>query len=307
MLFIIGSEKKQSGNIQPKETIRIEYLNDPKPPFKQTKSERRIVFNPHQTKTLSDPDRKYEPLDLECPFQEIECICIRGKGFDLFDELADSSGAQSVLLWLDPRSLKTECLASFIVNWKKRLPASKNVALAVVIPKGRIKNKDNPDYKIWKADVSGPSFSSELTNPIWYPSLAIDAGSLEQASKILKPYDVFPLVEFPDIVIQMGEHTLTNHAALLEQCRARTRNFIYLDVQHPDRAFDQFYKTLKALPRLKSSVFQPVITPGGSNNCFLVSLLSGILADAYFLTPHEEILMYSNAENQGIMILRKCT
>lgn len=296
-----------SGNLPPEETIKMDYLDYSKPPFGQTKAEKRIILRPHQTKSLIDLNKQYQPLDLECPTQEIDCICLRDDSSNIFDKLIDSTGIQATLLWLDPCFLKTECLASIIINWKKRVKATQNVAIAIVVPEGDTDNITNSCYELWKADISGPSYGIKVKNPIWYPSLARDSKSLEHASQILDLYDTFPLIEFPQLVTQMGEQALTNHAFLLEQCRTRTRNFIYLDILHPDRAFKQLYETLRAIPKIGPSVFQPVITPGGSCNGFLISLLSGILAETCFLTPKEEILIDSNAEAQGIIILRKCT
>lgn len=77
-------------------------------------------------------------------------------------------------------------------------------------------------------------------------------------------------------------------------------------VRNYKKAREQLYGTIEALPRIGSSVFQPVITPGGTTNSFLTALLSGVLAESYFLTPKEEIPITSSTKNQGIMILRKC-
>lgn len=296
----------QSGNLPSKITIKMDYLNYSKPPFKQTDSEKRIIFRPHQTKSLFDPHKQYQPLNLECSIKEIDCVCIKEYKSDIFDNLIDTSGIKTTLLWIDPRFLRSECIASFIFSWNKFITAAQNVALAIMIPKGMINNKSNVCYELWNVDVSGPSYDVLIKNPIWYPSLARDSESLHNASQILKPYDTFPLVEFPEIVTQMGEKALTNHAYLLEHCNARTRNFIFLDILHPDRAFTQFIGTLEAMPKMGSSVFQPVITPGGSIRGYMIALLSGVLTKAYFLTPKEENIINSNAEMEGIMIVRKC-
>ena len=296
----------QSGNLPSKETIKMDYLNYSKPPFRQTDSEKRIIFRPHQTKSLFDPHKQYQPLSLDCPIMEINCVCMSGDNSDIFNNLIDISGIKTTMLWLDPRFLRSECLASFIFTWKKLIRAAQNVALAIVIPKGKINNKNNIYYELWNVDISGPSYNITIKNPIWYPSLARDSKSLYNASQILNPYDTFPLVEFPEIATQMGEKALTNHAFLLEECRTRTRNFIFLDILHPERAFKQFIGTLEAIPKIGSAVFQPVITPGGSIRSYMIALISGVLTEAFFLTPKEESIINSNAEAEGIMILRKC-
>ena len=297
----------QSGNLPPEETIKMDYLNYSKPPFRQTNSEKRIILRPHQTKSIIDPHKQYHPLDLECPIKEIDCICLRDDTSDIFDKLIDSSGIKATLLWLDPRFLKTECLASFIINWKKLLMAAQNVALGIVVPEGNIKTKNNVCYELWRVNIFGPSYNIKVKNPIWYPSLARNSKLLDHASQTLKPYNTYPLIEFPEVVTQMGEQAITDHAFLLEHCRTRTRNFIFLDILHPDRAFKQFIGTLQAIPKIGPSVFQPVITPGGSAKGFMIALISGVLTEANFLTPREEIIIDKNAGAEGIMILRKCT
>jgi hypothetical protein len=224
-----------------------------------------------------------------------------------FDEIIDQSGIQPTLLWLDPRFLKTECFASLIAIWKEQWVASQNVALGIVVPEGDTNQTDGAPYYLWKVGISGISYADNLKVPVWYPSLARESKALYEASVDLDPYDVFPLVEFPNPSIRWGERIVTDHFRMLEQFRTRTRNFIYLNASCPDQAFEQFYGTLRAIPRTGSSVLEPTVTPGGSTNGFLTALLSGVLAESHFLTPKEEIPMNSNAKIQGIMILRKCT
>jgi len=297
----------QSGNIEPRTTVTMDYLDCSRPPFIQTAYEKRIIIRPHQTGSLGSPNREYRPLELECPINEVNCVCLSNNDSTIFDKFIDPLGINATLLWLDPRFLPAECLASLVANWKKRLVAAQKVALGIVVPKGNTSQKIDAPYELWKADVSGPLYRSNLGEPIWYPSLARESNSLNRVSENLDPYDVFPLVEFPHTTIESGEKALTDHCFMLEKFRTRTRNFIYLDVSRPDQAFQQFYGTIEALPRTGSSIFQPVITPGGSANGFLTALLSGVFAESHFYTPKGEIPINSNAEAQGIMILRKCT
>lgn len=296
----------KSGNISSKMTIKMDYLDYSSPPFKRSDSEIKIIVKPHQTRSINGPDNRYKPLDLDCQTKEIDCVCLSNDFSKIYDEIIDPSGIRSTLLWLDPRFLRTECLASLIFNWKETLVATQNVALGIVVPEGSTNQKVGVPYNLWKVDILGFSYTDSLDVPVWYPALARDSKSLYDASIDLNPYDVFPLVEFPDPSIQWGERVVTDHYFMLEQFRTRTRNFIYLDASCPDQAFEQFYGTLRAIPRTGSSVLQPVITPGGSTNGFLTSLLSGVLAESHFLTPKEEMPINSNAKSQGIIILRKC-
>lgn len=296
----------KSGNIDPRITIKMDYFDCFNPPFERSKSEVKIVVRPHQTKSMDNPGNKYRPLDLDCQTEEIDCACLNKDFPKILDEIIDGSGIRPTLLWLDPRFLQTECLASLVINWKEHLVATQNVAVGIIVPEGIANQKLDAPYCLWKVDASGFSHADSLDVPVWYPALARDGKSLYNASRDLDPYDVFPLVEFPDPAIQWGERVITDHYLMLEQFRTRTRNFIYLDASCPDQAFEQFYGTLKTIPTSRSSV-QPVITPGGSTNGFLTALLSGVLAESYFLTPLKEIPIKSNAKAQGIMILRKCT
>jgi hypothetical protein len=297
----------KSGNIPAKATVKMDYFDCSDPPFERSDSEIKIIVRPHHTKSIDDLNNKYHPINLACKAEEIDCPCLSNEVSKSFYEIMDQSGIQPTLLWLDPRFLKTECLALLIAIWKEQLVAAQNVALGIVVPKGDTNQTDGTLYCLWKVGVSGISYADGLKVPVWYPSLARENKALYDASVDLDPYDVFPLVEFPNPSFQWGERIVTNHCRMLEQFRTRTRNFIYLNASYPDQAFEQFYGTLKAIPRTGSSVIEPVVTPGGSTNGFLTALLSGVLAESHFLTPREEIPMSSNAKTQGIIILRKCT
>lgn len=284
----------------------MDYLEGFQPPFIQSTHNKRIVLRPHQAKSIVKPTFEYQPLELKCPIEEIDCICLKKSRSIAFSQLIDPSGTSPTLLWIDPRFLKTECLAWLIKNWERNIKATQNVALGIAIPKKKTDQKLNVTYELWKTEISGPSYGVHVVEPIWYPSLARNSGSLQKASEDLNPYDVFPLVEFYDIAVQAGEKALTDHRYLLEHFRTRTRNFIYLDVLRPDQAFHRFYGTIRALPRTGTPVFHRVITPGGSASGFLTALLSAVLADTCLMTPREETPFNANTEIQGIMLLRKC-
>jgi hypothetical protein len=296
----------ESGNIVPKDTIRMDYCACSYPPFDRSINEMRILVSPHQTKSLDSPQNNYKPLNFSCKTLEIDCACLQ-KSPKLFDSAVDDFSGNPTLLWIDPAGLPTECIASIVANWRD-IAVGKNIAIGIVIPEGDTLQKISEPYELWKADAFGFAYASKSSTPVWwYPSLSRNSQSLEHACAELDPYDVFPLVEFPNRSIQWGERIVTDHYYMLEMSRTRTRNFIYLDSLCPDQAFNQFYGTLRAIPNPSSLISRPVLTPGGSTNGFMTTLIAGALTQAYFLTPKNEIPINSNAKTQGIMILRKCT
>ena len=297
----------QAGNVPPRETIIIDYLESPRPTFKQTELEKRIILRPHQAKSINGFHGHYNPPNLRCSTKIMDCICLRRSSNSFFAKVVDTSGIKATLLWLDPRLLKAECLASLVTNWKRHFTAGQNVALAIFVPCSAECKYAKDEYKLWKADASGPINVDKLTSPIWYPSLYREPSLLKEAAASLNPYDVFPLIQFPEIVTQIGESVLTRNASMLEERRTRTRNFIYIDKDHPDRAIIQFQQTLKALPKIGSSILQPVITPGGDPQSYLIDLLAGVLSDSYFYTPLGEVPIDSEVQLQGIIVLRKCS
>lgn len=297
----------EAGNLSPKETIEMDYFKYPMPRFKRFDLEKTLVFRPHHTQSIEQTRSNYKALSPKYAVaKEIDCSCLNN---DLAEVITDvSSSAYPTLLWINPQLMKTECIAAFINAWKSNSNATNKVALAIVLPKGQTLLSNNGIFEAWNIVGSKPSYYeiNALNEPVWYPSLARDTASLNDAATFLNPYDVFPLVEFSESSVEWGEKTVASHYSMLEQYRTRTRNFIYIDVSHPDRAFQQFHKTLKALRQSGSSVFQPIITPGGDITTFMTTLLSGVLAEAYFLTPREEIPIKSGKEAEGVIVLRKC-
>jgi hypothetical protein len=297
----------QSGNISPKLHITMDYLEYVKPPFNSSTLESKLIITPHQTKSIDNPKNSYNPISFSYKSINVNCVCLEGTP-KAFDAIVDDLDGNPVLFWFDPTLLPTECIASFITNWKDHITKGKNIALGIVIPVGETNQKEDAAFELWRANAFGVSNVPKLSSPIWwYPSLLRGRKALEDAAEDLKPYDIFPLLEFPNRSIQWGERTLTNHYQMLEKYRTRTRNIIYLDSLRPDQAFDQLYRTLNAKPTPNVSISLPVLTPGGSTNGFITTLLAGALTGSYFLTPRNEIPISSNEKTQGVMILRKYT
>jgi len=294
----------EAGNLPSKETIEMDYLRCPIPQFRKSEFEKTLIFRPHHKKSIDGKGVDYHPIITRGHVQEVDCCCV----VDDVSKVVNSfrSSTYPTLLWVDPERIPTECLAGFISAWRDILNADDNVALAIVVHKGSTSQKVNGLFEPWRIEGLNLSYSNVVNEPIWYPSLARNVQSLRDAAAYLNPYDVFPLVEFSDWSVEWGEVTIASHYSILEQFRTRTRNLIYIDMTHPENAFSQLYGTLKALRRSGSSVFQPVITPGGNVTTFLTTLFSGVLADAYFLTPKEEIPINNGTDAEGVMILRKC-
>lgn len=284
----------------------MDYLTCTKPPFTLSQNESNILISPHQTFTLGRIGR-FKVSANGRKNKEINCTCLRGAKSTLLDEIAEDVGSKQTLIWVDPSDIPTECLASFIMNWKEQVFGGKNIDLAITVPDGDITENKVSSYHLWSADSFGFSDQPKPEAPIWFPHLARDQQALELASSELNPYDVFPLVEFPYPCMQWGERSITEHYQMLEQFRTRTRNFMYINSFCPDQAFNQFYDTLTAMKRSTStSSAKSVITPGGSTKCHLTALLAGTLAESYFLTPEMEIPIKQNGNGLGIIVLRKC-
>ena len=292
----------EAGNFPSKETIEMDFLRWPTPKFAKTEFERALIFRQHHKRAIDGTGANYLSSHTRGSSEEIDCCCVN----DDFSRVTDQLDLRyPTLLWVDPTFMPTECLAQFISGWKNNSKATDKVGLAIIVSKGNTSEKAKSIFEPWRIEGSKLSWNEVVNEPIWYPSLSRDAKTLFDAAAYLNPYDVFPLVEFSDWSVEWGERTVANHFSMLEQYRTRTRNLIYIDVSHPERAFLQFYGTLRAL-RQSGSIFQPVITPGGNATTFLATLLSGVLAEAYFLTPKEEIPINTVKDAEGVMVLRKC-
>ena len=294
----------ESGNIPEKFTIELDYIDSYKPPFSQKTSEKRILFHPHQTISILKPNYIYKPIKFTGNILRVNCVCQNNK-FNIIDNIINKELLQDTLLWLDPRTLQTECFASIIYNWLKSHNPQKNISLGIIVSKNESICKKEK-FSLWTPSLSGAIKKKKPKYSVWYPSLARNYQALLKASKYLDPYDVYPLLDFSKIIVQSGEKELTNHSDMLENTGTRTRHFIYLNSLHPKKSFEKLYNTFIAMPRSGPLITHPTLTPGGLNVNFLVTLLAGVLSESYFLTPSNEIPMDNNEEIGGIIILRKC-
>jgi hypothetical protein len=293
-----------AGNMPTKTTIQFDYIDQYPPPFKQSNEDKILLISPYQIQTL-DKHINYKPPELKCSKLIINLSKDNYLDNENLDNLIVTDGTQEIVLILDPTLLTIEKISQVIASWKVSKISHKNVVLSILVPKGTSKFNEKINFCLWKNENASCIIKKHLINPIWYPSLNKNRQTLLKMIEDFQPYDVFPLIEFPSFATEMGENTLTNHSEMLEKTRTRTRNFIYFDIRHPKRAFNHFFGVIKAFPTLTTPIFSPVITPGGTNKGYLISLIAGVLSDSSFYTVQNEIPIPSNCEIEGIITLRK--
>lgn len=297
----------EAGNIPPKENVVLEHLDSYPPPFNLSKYDQFILVSPYQFKKIGTvSDEIYLPLDLEGKKINIDNIQLRKKSLAYFTQLMKTEVHEETALWIDPRYLTTEDFALIVANWNLSSKLTKSI-LCIVVPKGASFQKKDVGYTLWNVKNSSLNYVIDLTNPIWYPSLAREQVNLIESLKTLNPYDTYPLIDFPFFATQPGELLLSDHVNFLETARARTRNFIYFDTSHPTRSFMEFYGILNSLPKIEKPVFQAVITPGGNIRNTLISILAGVLSQCNFLTPKDEIFIKAYLDIEDVLFLRKIT
>lgn len=65
----------QAGNIVPKTTIRMNYLNGSTLPFESSHA-KEIIIRPHQTPSVEKLDNRFTLPDLNCSSSEVNCVCV---------------------------------------------------------------------------------------------------------------------------------------------------------------------------------------------------------------------------------------
>ena len=100
-LVIIG-EKMKAGNLPERVSLEFHYISATLPPFRQESSEKRIIFRPHQSKSLNGYDHNYEPMDVGGEVIELNCPCNTTDGTSNFMTLINERGLKNTLLWRPP-------------------------------------------------------------------------------------------------------------------------------------------------------------------------------------------------------------
>ncbi len=292
------------GNIPDKIKIKLNYIPNTLTFSFDPKSQKRILFRPHQAKSIDNPEINFTPLSMDCDIIELDCPCQKKHGENIFDIAFQKYDLENVLAWIDTRNLTLECFSSIIYNWAKNTKNYKNFALCIPILTKKV-HLFGPTFAFWSSGINGSVLKRKPRHSIWYPSLEYDSPLLDVISKHLNPYDVYPILDFSDVITEYGDATLTNHSEVLENTRTRTRHFMIFNSNNPETEFNNFYSVLRTKQETVPLIFTPVISPNGNTTNFLVSVIAGTLSDALFATPKNTIPIDSYDEQHGILVLRK--
>jgi len=290
--------------------ILVSFVEGKQSPFVYTKTDIFLRIVPHQ----SNFPAKIKSLKrtTKVGYKEINanCICIeKVTQGSLFDVVISRMAKESKsLLWLDPTMIPTECLASIFTNWLINTKSTTNLGLGIVIPSTENTKFKKDNYKAWTPTPSGilRKKFEEIKLPVWYPSLTREPECLKEIANAIKPFDILPVVEFPEIINYAAEREIALHYYMLDQYRTRTRNFIYLNNKSPAEALITLFGSFDAIPRTGKMPRSLVITPGGKPISYLVTLLAGVFAGGIFITPEMESPYPEARDTWGFAIFKKC-
>lgn len=290
--------------------ILVNFTEGTRPPFCEATSDLLLRITPHQSSPLFDPaesTKRY--VGVRCKQINAECVCVeKGLQSAVPNVQGVMSNARNSLLWLDPTQIPAECLASLFANWLRNVQSTNNTGLGIVIPSSDKTVLDGDSFRAWTLTSSGylKREFREINLPVWYPSLPRKYRFLEEIAKAIEPFDIFPIVEFPQIIDYDDEKEIFLHHQLLDQYRTRTRNFIYLNNRSPEEALRTLHETFQVVPRSGKMPRSLVITPGGESISYLVTLLAGVLAEGTFITSEMEIPYSESRGTWGFAIFKKC-
>jgi hypothetical protein len=239
-----------------------------------------------------------------------DCVCTRRHTIlpSLDSVFADSVKRKRALIWIDPTSIPTECLTNIIRLWLEKVRPTDNVGLGMLIPQCETNYSQTKNVKAWIPSSSGSLIkdANSLKIPVWYPSLRRNKDSLQRISDMFTPIEIFPIVDFPRIIDYEAEKEITTHRLMLDRYRTRTRNFIYLNTGCPEEGFEMLSKSFEAVTRNGIMPRSLLLTPGGSSISYLVTLMSGVIAGATFITPDLEVPFYKSNKQLGFTLIKKC-
>lgn len=291
--------------------VLVNFIEGKQLPFISAESDILLRILPHQSNF--PVKTKSAKRTTKVGYREINsnCICIE-KGTQAsipFDTAMSRMAKKSrSLLWLDPTFIPTECLASIFSKWLYDTKSTTNLGLGIVIPSSENTRSKNDSFRAWTPTSSGVLRKEfkEIELPVWYPSLAREPEFLREIAEAITFFDIFPVVEFPQVISYAAEKGIASHHYVLDQYRTRTRNFIYLNNNSLAEALITLFGSFQALPRSGKMPRSLVITPGGRSISYLVTLLAGVFAGGIFITPERES-PYSKARNTwGFAIFKKC-
>jgi len=280
-------------------------------PFSNTTSDFSIRIAPHQSCSPLGAKPVKNARETGSKKVNIDCVCVkkRSKYTESFDEtISQISKEGSSLMWLDPTQIPTECLATIFSKWLRNTKPTDNLGLGLIVPSSdnAIPHKDN--FGAWTPTSSShlKRKFTEIKLPVWFPSLTRKPEFLEQVASTIMPFDVFPIVEFPQIISYAAEKEIALHYHVLDHHRTRTRNFVYLNNESPEEAMKTLYESFRVIPRNGKMPRSLVITPGGKPLSCLITLLAGVLAGGTFITPQMESPYSSGQDVWGFGIFKKC-
>jgi hypothetical protein len=279
--------------------------------FSNPTLERSLLITPHQSTSLVETRKVADKKNSRCKEVNVKCVCIeknlrQESSFD--DTMSTMIRERNSLLWLDPTRIPTECLACVLAKWLRNTKPTDQISLGIMIPLSIKTPHDNGNFKAWVPTPHGPlkkDFEdTELL--IWYPSLDRAPKFLQEITNRIKPFDIFPIVEFPQIIDYGKEKKTTLHHQLLDQYRTRTRNFIYLNNKSPEEALKTLFGSFQAISHNGKMPRSLIITPGGEPVTYLVTLLAGIFAGGTFITLEAETPFAEPQGMWGFAVFKKC-
>ena len=291
--------------------VLVNFIEGKRLPFSNTKSDIFLRIAPHQSDSLVNMKDTKRVVNVGKKEINVSCLCIGSsqKTTASLDVLMSKmTKEKESLVWLDPTLLPTECLSCIICKWLDRTKASDNIGLGIVIPRSdRVMSSKN-DFKVWVSTPSGPLRKDLEENhlPVWYPSLNREPRFLETITSVVKPFDVFPLVEFPEAINYISEREMAAHHSMLDRYRTRTRNLIYLNNRSPEEALKTLSESFEAISRNGKMPRSLLVTPGGTSVSYLITLLAGVFSRGTFITPEMETPFLGSKDMWGFAIFKKC-
>lgn len=292
-----------------REIVLTTFIEGEKLPFPNTTSDILCNLMPHQS-CLVEPKNSIGVPNIFTKSCNVDCICITKRTMlPSFDSIiANSTRRKRALVWLDPTSVPTECLACIISLWLERVKPTDNVGLGIIIPDCETNNSTENALKAWVPSSSGPLLKNavSLKIPVWYPSLRRKHKLLERISDMFTPIEIFPIVDFPRIIGYSAEKEVAIHHQMLDRYRTRTRNFIYLNSGSPEEGLEMLSSSFEAVSRDGKIPRSLLLTPGGTSISYMVTLIAGVLAGATFITTDFETPFQKSDKKFGFALMKKC-
>jgi hypothetical protein len=290
--------------------ILVNFIEGKQLPFSNTPSDVLLEIAPHQSDSLVNIKSIKKSANVGQKNINASCVCIENnpKTRNSLDTLFLKSIKEGKsLLWLDPTLIPTECLGCTFAKWLKNTKPTDNISLGVVIPQSDIVSSVKNNFKAWVAMSRGPLKKEfeEIDLPVWYPSLNRKPEFFEKVTSAVKPFDVFPIVEFPRVIDYDSEKEIAAHHFILDRYRTRTRNLIYLNNKSPEEALKTLFGSFKAISRNGKMPRSLLVTPGGTSISYIITLLAGVFSDGTFITPEMETPFPKRMNIWGFAILKK--